>query len=241
VELLARFGLADRVDARPATLSGGERQRVAVARALAIEPAALLLDEPLSALDSRTRARAGRELKRTLGGIEVPTLLVTHDFGEAALLGDEVGVIDGGAIVQRGTPGAVAAAPATAFVADFTGAVVLTGTARPGRNGTTVVELDGGGEIVSLDPGAGPVAATVFPWEIVLEPVNGVRTGSAQNRVVAEVLSATAVGNRVRVALAAGQPLTAEISATAAAGLDLSSGAPIAASWKAAATRLVEI
>ena len=101
------------------------------------EPSALLLDEPLSALDSRSRARAARELKRTLAGVEVPTLLVTHDFNEAALLGDEVGVIDAGRVVQRGTPQAVAAEPATAFVADFTGAVVLTGTARPGPDRTT--------------------------------------------------------------------------------------------------------
>jgi molybdate transport system ATP-binding protein len=241
VELLGRFGIADHADERPATLSGGERQRVAVARALALEPAALLLDEPLSALDSRTRARAARELKRTLTGIDVPTLLVTHDFGEAALLGDEVGVIDAGRIVQRGSPGDVAAAPATAFVADFTGAVVLTGTAHPGADGTTAVELDGGGRIVSLDVASGPVAATVFPWEVVLEPVDGRHPTSAQNRIVAEVLSATAVGNRVRVALAAGQPLMAEISATAAAGLQLQPGARIAASWKAAATRLVAL
>ncbi|MEP6955040.1 MAG: ABC transporter ATP-binding protein [Solirubrobacteraceae bacterium] len=238
--LLERFGLSDRADARPATLSGGERQRVAVARALAFEPSVLLLDEPLSALDSRGRARAARELKRTLGAVEVPTLLVTHDFNEAALLGDEVGVIDAGRIVQRGSAEAVAAEPATAFVADFTGAVVLTGTARPGPD-RTAVELDGGGMIFSLDAADGPVAATIYPWEVVLEPAAGPHAGSAQNRVVGEVLSATAVGNRVRVTLSAGQPLMAEISTAAAADLDLRGGAPIAASWKAAATRLVSL
>jgi molybdate transport system ATP-binding protein len=239
--LLERFGLADRADARPATLSGGERQRVAVARALAFEPSALLLDEPLSALDSRGRARAARELKRTLAAVEVPTLLVTHDFNEAALLGDEVGVIDAGRIVQRGSPEAVAAEPATAFVADFTGAVVLTGTARPGPDRTTAVELDGGGMIFSLDTAEGAVAATIYPWEVELEPAAGPHAGSAQNRIVGEVLSATTVGNRVRVTLSAGQPLMAEISTAAAAGLDLRGGASIAASWKAAATRLVAL
>ena len=85
-----------------ATLSGGERQRVALARALAREPRALLLDEPLSALDARTRAAASRELAGVLREAGVPALLVTHDFTEAALLGDEVAVIDGGRIVQRG-------------------------------------------------------------------------------------------------------------------------------------------
>ncbi len=239
--LLERFGLADRADEHPRTLSGGERQRVAVARALALQPAALLLDEPLSALDARTRARAARELKRTLADIDVPTLLVTHDFGEAALLGDDVGVIDSGRIVQRGSPGELAARPATAFVADFTGAVVLTGTARPGRNGSTIVELDGGGTITSLDTATGPVAATVFPWEIVLEPIDAQHSTSAQNRLPAEIISATAIGNRVRVALAASQPMTAEISTTAAAGLHLRAGEQISVSWKAAGTRLVAL
>ena len=101
--LLERFGLADRAEARPRTLSGGERQRVALARALAVEPAALLLDEPLSALDARTRAAAGRELAAVLHEAGVPALLVTHDFQEAALLGDRVGVMDAGRIVQIGT------------------------------------------------------------------------------------------------------------------------------------------
>jgi molybdate transport system ATP-binding protein len=130
-ELLERFGIADLADERPRTLSGGERQRVALARALAPQPRVLLLDEPLSALDARTRASASRELAGVLRDTGVPALLVTHDFTEAAVLGDRVAVIDGGRIVQQGTAGELAATPGSAFVADFTGAVVLTGVARP--------------------------------------------------------------------------------------------------------------
>ena len=108
--LLERFGIGALADARPQTLSGGERQRVAVARALAREPRALLLDEPLSALDARTRASASRELADVLAEVGVPALLVTHDFTEAALLGDEVAILDGGRIVQRGAAAELAAA-----------------------------------------------------------------------------------------------------------------------------------
>src|SRR6185436_4436610 len=121
--LLDRFGVAARADERPRTLSGGERQRVALARALAVEPRALLLDEPLSALDARTRAASTRELAAVLHDSGVPALLVTHDD--------------------------LAAAPASAFVADFTGAVVLTGTAAPADDGLTRIALDGGGEVTS--------------------------------------------------------------------------------------------
>ena len=113
-ELLERFGIGALADARPRTLSGGERQRVALARALARGPRALLLDEPLSALDARTRAAAGRELAGVLREAGVPALLVTHDFTEAALLGDEVAVVDGGRIVQRGEAARLAAEPGSA-------------------------------------------------------------------------------------------------------------------------------
>ena len=241
--LLERFGMRELADARPATLSGGERQRVAVARALARSPRALMLDEPLSALDARTRASAARELGGVLREAGVPTLLVTHDFAEAAQLGDEVGVIDAGSIVQRGTATELAAKPRSPFVADFTGAVVVTGQARAGHDGLTVVDLDGGaGTASSAEPHAGGrVALSIYPWEITLLPATGQAEGSAQNRVAAEVVSVTAVGSRVRVGLEAGQPLTAEVTQTAADALGLVPGARIVASWKAAATRLVDL
>jgi molybdate transport system ATP-binding protein len=100
-ELLDRFGIAALADARPGSLSGGERQRVALARALATEPQALLLDEPLSALDPETRRQAQRELHDIVGQLPIPVLLVTHSQEEAALLADRIAVIDRGRIVSE--------------------------------------------------------------------------------------------------------------------------------------------
>jgi molybdate transport system ATP-binding protein len=239
--LLERFGVDELADARPRTLSGGERQRVALARALARRPGVLLLDEPLAALDARTRAAALRELGAVLRDVEVPALLVTHDFAEAAQLGDRVGVIDAGRVVQEGTPSELAAAPRSAFVADFTGAVVLTGVARGGADGLTHVELDGGGAVASTDLAEGLVAVSVYPWEIAIEPAGEAPHGSSQNRLAAEVLSITTVGNRVRLGLAAPQPLAAEITSASATALQLRAGTRVTASWKAAATRVVAL
>jgi molybdate transport system ATP-binding protein len=235
--LLERLGVAHRAAARPRELSGGERQRVALARALATDPAALLLDEPLAALDPRTRAGAGRELADVVAATGVPAIVVTHDFTEASLLADEVAVLDAGRIAQRGTPSQLASSPASGFVADFTGAVVLTGTARPGASGLTRVELDGGGSVESTDAAEGRVAVSIHPWDIALGPL----AGSAHNRLHARVTTVTRLGNRTRVGLAAPQPLTAEITTESAERLALRPGGEVDAVWKAAATRLLAL
>jgi molybdate transport system ATP-binding protein len=239
LEALDRLGLAGRADARPLDLSGGERQRVALARALAAGPQVLLLDEPLSALDPRTRAAAGRELAAVLAAAAAPAMVVTHDFTEAAQLGDTVAVLDGGRIVQRGSAAELAAAPASGLVADLAGAVVMSGVAMAAAGGLTRVDLDGGGTIFSTDAGSGPVAAGVFPWEIAIDPIGGpAPTGSALNRLTARVTGVTEFGNRARIGLAAPQPLAAEVTAASIARLGLRPGVRVAASWKATATRL---
>jgi molybdate transport system ATP-binding protein len=239
VALLERFEVEHLADVRPGTYSGGESQRVALARTLARDPLVLLLDEPLSALDARTRASAGRTLKRTLSNSSIPTLVVTHDFNEAALLGDEIAIIDHGRILQQGSASELAAAPGSSFVADFTGAVVLTGTASPGPDGLTSIDLGDGVTILSTASGSGTVGASVYPWEIELVPVDAPAPGSAQNRLVGRVVSSTTVANRVRVTVDAGQPVTAEVTDPGAEAVHVTVGEPVALVWKASATRLI--
>ncbi len=117
----------------------------------------------------------------------VPALLVTHDFTEAALLGDRVGVIDGGRVIQEGTAGELAASPVSAFVADFTGAVVLTGTGHPDRRRPHPAWRSTAAAPCSApSPATGPVAVSIYPWEIALAPAGTERSGSAQNHLAVE-------------------------------------------------------
>jgi len=95
--------------------------------------------------------------------------------------------------------------------------------------------------VTALDHARGSVAVSVYPWEITIEPVHATPTGSAQNHLGVEILSITSVGNRVRLGLAGPQPLAAEITATAAHQLELTPGARVTATWKAAATRLLDL
>jgi ABC-type sulfate/molybdate transport systems ATPase subunit len=163
-ELLERFQIAHLASVRPGELSGGERQRVALARALARDPAVLLLDEPLAALDAHTKAEVRMELHELLHELGLPTLLVTHDYEDAAALADEVGVLVGGTLRQFGPPSELVANPRDGFVASFTGANLLHGKARRGE--LTEVVLTTGERLFSTDEADGEVGVVVYPWEI---------------------------------------------------------------------------
>jgi molybdate transport system ATP-binding protein len=231
--LLERFGLGKLAGVKPRELSGGERQRVALARALAPDPAVLLLDEPLAALDAHTRGEVRAELQGILREADRPTLVVTHDFEDAATLATRVGVLVQGRLRQLGSPAELVAAPADPFVATLTGANVLPGLARRVA-WLTELELPGGERIRSTDTVEGAAVALVYPWDVTLS-----RTApddSAQNHLEGAVVSLVPVGNRVRVRIG---PLTAEITSDSAERLGLKVGDRAVASFKATATKLL--
>jgi molybdopterin-binding protein len=119
--------------------------------------------------------------------------------------------------------------------------VTLTGTAAPGADGLTHVALDGGGSVSVAAAGEGRVAVGVYPWEIALAAPGAVPADSTQNHLAAEVVSVTVIGSRVRIGLAAPQPLTAEVTGPAVERLGLAPGQRVVASWKATATRLLPL
>ncbi len=241
MEQLDQLAISHLADARPAAISGGERRRVALARALAPGPRVLLLDEPLTGLDARTAAATTRLLAGVLGAAAGPSIIVTHDFEQASVLADEVAVIDAGRIVQQGTADQLVSAPATAFVAELTGAAVLRGTGAPAGDGLTAVTLAGGAVVFSAGSFSGPVAVVVRPWDVTLEPPGPAGLSSARNRLAARVSAITPLGGRARVALALPAPLVAEVTTDAVERLGLVSGSAVTAVWKATATRLVPL
>jgi molybdate transport system ATP-binding protein len=232
-ELLERLRIDELAHARVGELSGGERQRVALARALARDPAVLLLDEPLSALDTHTRVGVRAELRELLDGLRLPALLVTHDFEDAATLAHRVGVISEGRILQTGTPTELVALPNDAFVAGFTGATLLPGHTVESRDGLTGIALDGGLVVWSADRAQGAVNVAVYPWDVSLGSTSP--DDSRLNHLRAPVSSVASMGNRVRVHVG---PVVAEITAASAERLDLRPGAVVTASFKATSARL---
>ncbi len=233
-EYLERFRIAHLADAKPGELSGGEKQRVALARALARDPQVLLLDEPLSALDAHTKTAVRAELHELLAGLDIPVLLVTHDFEDAAALAGTVGVVVDGHLRQLGAPRDLVAEPADSFVASFTGANLLDGFAEPSTNGSTRVVLDDGTVVTTADRASGRVVLAVYPWDITVgaSPPDD----SALNVVSAPIRTLTELGNRVRLSIG---PVSAEITAESRTRLGLEPGRVAYASFKATGTRVV--
>jgi molybdate transport system ATP-binding protein len=237
--ILERLRIGHLARARPRELSGGERQRVALARALARGPRVLLLDEPMAALDPHTRAGVRAELRSLLRELALPTVLVTHDFEDAAVLVERVAVLEEGRVAQSGSPAELVAAPADAFVASLTGANLLPGRALRDDAGTalTRVTLADGSVIFSSDDLEGPVGAVVHPSEVTVGRAPPVGE-SALNHLRGTVGSVVRLANRARVQVG---PLTAEITAASAERLGLREGEWAVATFKASGTRLVPL
>jgi iron(III) transport system ATP-binding protein len=222
-DLLRLVGLPDSGRKYPAQLSGGQQQRVAVARALALSPGLLLLDEPLSALDARVRAYLRVEIRRLHQRLGVTTIMVTHDQEEALTMADRIVVMNQGVIEQVGTPTEVYRRPASAFVADFVGTtnflpavVVGAGQVRFGRI-DLACELD-------VRPGAGhDVTLAIRPEDVVVRNV----VPSTPNAFTAHVAEIEFLGSFCRVGLAidgADPTLVADFSINVVRDLSIDKG-----------------
>ena len=228
---LERLGLRSVDGARPATLSGGQQQRVALARALATDPRMLLLDEPLSALDVSVRAEVRRDLRRHLREFPGVNLLVTHDPLEAIALADRLIVLEGGRILQTGSPAEVTEHPRSPYVADLVGVNLLRGRALG-----DAVEVDGGGRLEVVGAGNGEVFAVVPPRSVSLwrsQPV-----GSPRNVWAGRARGLDLLGDRVRVRVEGRPSLVAEVTPAAVAELGLVDGADVWVSIKATDVRV---
>ena len=248
-----RFGVTAMADRAVEALSGGERQLVAMARALARRPGVLLLDEPFSALDPRTRASARRIVRALHQERRFTVLQVTHDFAEAGLLGDVAIMLDRGRVVQQGEPAEVFRKPASPYIADFLGAEnVFAGTAHEIRAETSDLVAGADRDVtqhaIAFTTGAltfyalgdavdGTTHAVIRAEEISIsaEP----STSSVQNQFRGHIVEIVSAGALSRVTIdASGTPIVAAITARSVRELRLAPGMEVVAGFKATAVHL---
>ncbi len=223
---LDHVGLAGRADDRPARLSGGQRQRVALARALAVEPRALLLDEPLAALDVATRRDLRRELRRQLATFDGVRLLVTHDPLDAYALADRIAIVEEGHVVQVGTMSEIAAHPRSRYVAELVGTNLVSGIVGP--DGLTTAN---GAVLAVVGDVEGPALAVIRPQSITLSRAEA--PSSARNVVHGVVAEIERIDGRARVSIEAPIPLVAEVTLGAIDAMALRPGDQVYAAVKA--------
>jgi sulfate transport system ATP-binding protein len=219
-ELLALVKLPDYGARYPSQLSGGQRQRIALARALAIRPKVLLLDEPFGALDARVRIELREWLSDFQTETGVTTILVTHDQEEAFELSEHVVLLQDGKVVQAGSPHDLYDRPATPFVASFLGgANVLRGRMRDGRADMGSFAVEGP---VGAENGVS-VQAFVRPQDIRIEKPTDEPVANVQ---LARIERMTRIGGNVKLAirLGTGESVTVQMAKTEIDGLGVEQG-----------------
>ncbi len=239
---LERFGIAHLALRQARTLSGGEAQRAALARALVVEPEVLLLDEPFSALDPPTREDLINDLGRILSEERTTAVLVTHDRAEAMVLGDRVGVLMGGRLLQVDEAGQVFRAPNSEEIARFVGVETIL-DCRVLESAGDLSVLEAGGQRVQVAQTAEPgewVRLCLRPEDVTLFPGAPKAAGpSAFNRLPARVQRIIPAGAHLRVIVDCGFQLVALVTHREVEDLGVREGLAVTAHFKATAPHLL--
>lgn len=222
---------------KPGTLSGGEQQRVALARALVVRPNVLLMDEPFSALDAKTREKLRSLVKEVIAEYGTTVIHVTHDFEDVFALAKHVAVMRDGRIVQFGTPEEVFSRPGDEFIASFVGTNLLRGKVVGRKGGLTVVKV-GNAVLYTVDGAEGDVTLSLRPEEIIVAREPG--ECSAQNVVPVMVESMERRGQLVWLSLSLdGLSLHAVVTPNAVELMGIKPGGRFYALFKASALRVI--
>lgn len=233
-ELLGVTHLAHRY---PSTLSGGEQQKVAIARAIATEPDILLLDEPLSALDSRTKYHLREELKRVKKEFNITVIHVTHDQTEAMALADRIAIVMQGKLVQVGTPAEIFNKPLNDKIAEFVGIEnILNGKICKNEGGLAEIEVEPYGKIFAFsDFDNGNVKICIRPEDIIISKNNS--DNSAQNIISGNIAEMEDLGALTRIRL--DNDLVSMVTKRSKETLKLREGTQVYAIFKATSAHIV--
>ena len=241
MEQLERFGIHHLAHRSAKTLSGGEAQRTSLARAFALQPEILLLDEPFSSLDPPTRDALLEDLEHILRQTQTTAILATHDRMEALRLSDRIAVMNAGKILQIGSPSEVMNQPVDEFVASFVGVETILSGRVIKRNGGTFVASIEGREIEAMgDVHLGDsVVLCIRPENVTLSTQPSKEGSSARNVVPGRIVKITPLGFYQKVQLDCGFALVAYITNHSLEELSLKEGKEVVASFKATAIHMV--
>ena len=236
----ANLQIEDLLERQPNELSGGQQQRVALARALVREPKLLLLDEPLSALDGAARDHVRSQLSKLLRRLQIPAIIVTHDWVDALSLGDRLLVMNRGAVLQEGVPQEVFSKPQHAEVASAVGMENLIAGRVRERRGDALVIAVGRAELHAVDPqdGHSEYFICIRGENITLETG---RTGqsSARNNLRGTVKEISHVGSLMKIVVDVGFEMAALVTRQAVTEMELQQGTDVSVVFKASAVHLI--
>ena len=240
-EYLERFGISHLISRSARKLSGGEAQRTSLARAFAVKPEIIFLDEPFSSLDPPTRESLIEDLQRILRVTHTTAVMATHDQMEALRLADQIAVMNQGKIAQIGSPAEVMNSPVDEFVASFVGMeTVLTGRVTKTYDSTFIISVSGQNvEAVGTVAFGETVLCFIRPENVTLSTGTSGEATSARNVFTGKIIKITPMGPFHKVHLDCGFPLVAYVTHLSLENLSLREGCDVISSFKATAVHVI--